>query len=363
MKKNILTCVLAVAVFASCSDWTEPESIRLTVPSVKDKNPELYEAYMQSLRDYRNSEHDIMIVKYDNVAETPKHKSEHLNALPDSIDYVVLTNPMNLSDVVLKEMGEIREKGTRILYEVNFEYVQKTLYPAYCEKWAEDHAPQPETEEADEIPSEPSDEMLSLEEFTSLTLDNYFALYASYGYDGVIACYNGRSPISIPDDQEEALRTEQNLFFGKLLEWKTVNPDAVMMFEGCPENLLDKVILDDFKYIILSAHSVSSKEGLSYMLRLASAEGVPTDRFIMDVTTVSLTDGRDKRGYFVELDETGEPVRAIIGTAEWMASSISEGNKCGMCVTNVKNDFFHSDGNAYGYVKRAIQIMNPSISY
>ena len=91
-KYNLIKTVFGVAaamLMASCSDWTETESVTIKYPDLKTDAPELYEQYMQSLREYRGSDHKVVIAKFDNKLTAPSGQAEHINALPDSIDYVM----------------------------------------------------------------------------------------------------------------------------------------------------------------------------------------------------------------------------------------------------------------------------------
>ena len=85
IKDNKLTkAVLGSAVvllMASCSDWTETESVNIKYPDLKADAPELSEQYTQSLRDYRNSDHKVVIAKFDNKATSPAGQAEHINVL------------------------------------------------------------------------------------------------------------------------------------------------------------------------------------------------------------------------------------------------------------------------------------------
>ena len=52
---------------AGCSEWTEPQSVEIYEPTLESQNPELWAQYLQSLREYRGSEHKVMMAKFDNV--------------------------------------------------------------------------------------------------------------------------------------------------------------------------------------------------------------------------------------------------------------------------------------------------------
>ena len=51
MKNNIFKTILLAAAAvssASCSEWTEPESVGFHYTTLEEKNPDLYKAYFQS---------------------------------------------------------------------------------------------------------------------------------------------------------------------------------------------------------------------------------------------------------------------------------------------------------------------------
>lgn len=73
MKRNIRnglfkTSLLGVALVAatSCLDWTEVESLELNAPTLESQNPELYAQYLQSLVDFKNSDHQVVIASFNN---------------------------------------------------------------------------------------------------------------------------------------------------------------------------------------------------------------------------------------------------------------------------------------------------------
>ena len=78
---NILkTIALSAAVLlsaAACSKWTEQQPVDFNYLTIEDKNPELYAAYMQSIRDYHATEHQVLIARYDNKAGVPAGRADH----------------------------------------------------------------------------------------------------------------------------------------------------------------------------------------------------------------------------------------------------------------------------------------------
>jgi hypothetical protein len=97
---------LVMAAFAvSCSDWTDTEPVDVDYETLKSKNPDLYEAYMESIRAYHATDHQVLIAKFDNKSGAPSGRADHINCLPDSVDYVILKNADSLSDAIVSEMA------------------------------------------------------------------------------------------------------------------------------------------------------------------------------------------------------------------------------------------------------------------
>ena len=200
MKNNIFkTLFLAAAAisFASCSEWTEPESVGFHYTTLEEKNPELYKAYFQSIRDYRDSDHKVVIAKFDNKATTPAGRAEHITCLPDSVDYIILYNP-EVSAAIADEMREVRElKGQKVLYQIEYKAIENE-YKAYAEAWNDAH--QPAEGEDEEVPSDPADTLISLNNYVSDAVKARTAYLAEYGYDGVNIVYSSRNPASCTED-------------------------------------------------------------------------------------------------------------------------------------------------------------------
>ena len=111
-----IAIVAAALAIAGCSKWTEQEPVEVLYPTLKDKNPELYAQYMESIRGYRASEHQVLIAKFDNKQTVPAGRADHIDCLPDSVDFVILNNPDNLSDAIIAEMAFVRqEKAMKVL--------------------------------------------------------------------------------------------------------------------------------------------------------------------------------------------------------------------------------------------------------
>lgn len=359
--RNIsMTVLLASGLFwtVSCAKWTETESLPIRYPDIMKDAPELYEEYCKSLRDYRDSEHKVAIAKFDNKMATPGGRADHINCLPDSIDYVVLTNPDNILPVHLEEIREIREKkGIYTLYPVSYEAI-KEEYVLYMEAWNAAHPETTLTETGED--SSQSEEPLSLENFVNGKLDQYFSYMDKYGYDGMVMGYIGRFPASLTGQALEEYRVEQAVFFDRFNDWAAENEDKLLFFEGMPINVIyDVSFFDRCKYIIADATEAVNINEISYLTSMALSNSIPLDRIVAGVAAPAFDDIYDERGLFAATDANGNRLSAIAGAGEWAAQKTTGYTRAGICIMRSQNDYYHTD-KAYRNIRLAISTMNPS---
>lgn len=361
-KINLTKTVLGVAaamLLASCSDWTETESLKIKYPDLKTDNPALYERYTQSLRDYRESDHKVVIGKFDNKQTAPAGQAEHLNALPDSIDYVVLMNPAGLSEEIQSEMTEVRE--VKVLYEISYSDIISD-YKAYVEQWNAAHPETTPAEGEEPASTDPADTLVAQNPFVKDAVSARLEYFTEYAYDGLSISFTSVNPLSVSDENKPALLESQEAFLGGIREWRKANPDAPFFYEGAPQYLLseDMSIVTGADYIIIPAESQLNVYGFSYLVNQALRFGnIPSDRFVIGVTTVSLTDPRDTKGTLLDKDDNGVQLTAVTGAAYWTAQRTSGFTKAGICISNVQNDYYNIQF-VYPNVRKAISIMNPS---
>lgn len=335
--RHILFTLAGIAILVSCSDWTKPESVRIKDSSLKEDNPELYRQYTESLRAYKASEHQVTIAKFDNRNTAPTGRSEHLTSLPDSIDLVILTDPDTLADHIATEMTQVRqEMGTKILYTISYNAIEQEW------KALEDSGEKPHGD---------------FDAYLGERTEHLISLFDKYGYDGICVLYTGKSPLGMTGTEKKQYQTRQEVFLGRILSWKNNHQEAIMLFEGNPSNLVCCMdILSSASYIILPALDASTFEDFGLCVRLASTEGVPTDRFIIGVTVPSLTDKTDSKGVFPGV--SGES--AIIGGAIWVYSGAAPAQMQGIAIDHAQNDYFNPYL-TFRNIRTAIQIMNPSL--
>ena len=107
--KYLMPVMLACSMMQfSCSDWTDPESINIHTPSMEEQNPELYAQYLESLNNFKATDHQVVIVSVNNVSTVTTSRSQHLTDMPDSLDYICLNNTMEVNQANISEMKEVR---------------------------------------------------------------------------------------------------------------------------------------------------------------------------------------------------------------------------------------------------------------
>lgn len=330
--KNIFivaSCFAAATCFSACDDWTEVENVTINTPGIEELNPEQYAKYLQNLVEYKNSDHKVVYAWFDNSEKTPFSRGQHISDAPDSLDVISMMYPAELAEFELTDMQKVRAKGTKVVYTISFDKIRK--------------------EHADKVK----------EGTESGTFDAYLSaeLTKQVGYadafDGIIAEYKGTNPVYMSAEQKAEAKKLQDAFFGAISAWKSSNADKMLTFQGYPENLIEQSVLSDCRHIILATDDVADDAQLSVVARLAmAASNVPTDRFVIAVSTVSMDIADKKTGYY-------GADRALKEAAYWATEMSGDYTRAGLAIYNVQNDYYNA-GNAYQYVKEAINIMNPA---
>lgn len=319
----------AATCFSACDDWTEVENVTINTPGIEELNPEQYAKYLQNLVEYKNSDHKVVYAWFDNSEKTPFSRGQHISDAPDSLDVISMMYPAELAEFELTDMQKVRAKGTKVVYTISFDKIRK--------------------EHADKVK----------EGTESGTFDAYLSaeLTKQVGYadafDGIIAEYKGTNPVYMSAEQKAEAKKLQDAFFGAISAWKSSNADKMLTFQGYPENLIEQSVLSDCRHIILATDDVADDAQLSVVARLAmAASNVPTDRFVIAVSTVSMDIADKKTGYY-------GADRALKEAAYWATEMSGDYTRAGLAIYNVQNDYYNA-GNAYQYVKEAINIMNPA---
>ena len=186
--------------------------------------------------------------------------------------------------------------------------------------------------------------------FLSKEIEKQLAYAAPF--DGIILKFIGQNPKYMTAEDKAAYTASQNIFFNAALNWINKNEGKFLSLQGKPQNVVDKNILSKFLHLIIEMYQVTDKNKFTLAIQDCLETGVPTDRFIMAVSTPSL-DTSDTSTGFIGTE------RAIIETAYWITADTQEYDKCGIAINNVQNDYYQTSGN-YHNVKKTINIMNPA---
>lgn len=359
MKRNITTprwililCTIIFLGLTSCSEWTDPESLDIDSPSFEEQNPLLYARYLESLCAYKAGTHKVLYAKMDNPSgAVPLRPNDHLTNLPDSIDVIILANPDELDPILTAEFAEVRKKGTKIIYDVDYDEIESS--------WKELTETEIETVYTEE----------DFITYCSLRVNQAISLCDKYGYDGLEVSFSGRSPLVLPDadadvnGERATYERRQNTFFGPFSIWHKQNGDKLMVFRGMPQNLMDKSFLDECSSIVLPASDANRSGELTMKVRMATDTDVPTDRFIVEVCTPTpseIAEPDDYTGYFSNYESDGSTRQtAVRGAAQWVVIPESDYAKIGISVIDVQNDYYNMP-TVYKNIRSAIDIMNPS---
>lgn len=349
--KCLMMAVLAVPALSSCSDWTDTESLEFDYVLPSEQDPDAYNAYLGLLRNYKQSQHKIMIAKFDNSGDLVSGQSDRLAALPDSIDYVVLQEADNLKSLLVQDMNDIRQqKGTRTLYAISYADALAKYQAILDEEGAAAQDPEAQADgEGEEQPETPAvDRFL---EVAAQYVNDRLALYDKYGYDGIVVVYSDPAyPAGLSEEKYAQLQARQEAFFAPIQAWAESHQEAAFIFEGYPQNVIDPAVFTQADYVVVTMLDAVSSDELVWAAEMALTEGVPSDRIVFGVTIPDMTDDKATDGYW------GSDY-AVVGAAYTVISANGSFTKAGLCVDNVEDDYFNVDY-IYPHVREAIQIMN-----
>ena len=283
---------------ASCSDWTETEAIENTVYKPWEQDPALWADYTAALRAYKQSEHYLSYARLHNSPAQAASEQDFMRCLPDSLDIVTLTNADNFSAYDAEDMAVMREKGTKVLYQVD--------YAARKAEFAD------------------------------------AAALASY-LDGVIASVaaNGLDGYSFTTDPLDAAATAS--IVATLSAAKT--DGQLLVFEGNPLSVAaaDREKLD---YVVLDTETAANTtEVRLQVLNATDYAGIAADRLLLAAEIDAPLQDADRTEY---------------AAVEAMARCVVEfGPLAGFAAYNIAGDYYHADRN-YSTIREAIQTLNPS---
>lgn len=328
-----------IAVFQSCSDWTEITPIEPDYTNNKTKDPELYQEYLKNLRAYRETDHKAVYAWFDNSSKDAIRRNHHISNAPDSIDVIVLSSPDNLVERELKEIEEVRQRGTNVVYTIDFDAIKKA-YTEYITP-AEDEG------ESNDL------ELLDRPSFIMDKLQGALQIADKFNYDGIIFKYIGKSFLHMEADEKQEYIEDEQLFVKFANHWIKAHENKHIAFCGSPQNMIDKSLLQDSKHIIVNTESANNSSAVVKMMALANGIDIPSDRYIVTANLPSTDPEQKQVGYWAD------GTSAVVSTAKWATGNFSY-TIAGMGVINVQNDY-HTVPRIYAFTRDAINILNPSL--
>lgn len=302
MKRIIFPILLLACMFAAaCTDWTENEAVDLRTTRPSDENPDLVARYRKALRDYKVREHFLVIAHFDNAPAVATGERDFMRGLPDSLDMVLLTNADNFSKYDAEDMPIMREKGTKVIYRID--------YAARMDEFAD---------------------AASLGAY----LDQVVASVKEHGMDGY-------SFTGIPREGDPARAEAAALLVSKL----AAEDNKVVIFEGDPTfvAVADRAKID---YFVLNTEATDNvTEVKMQVARALSYAGIPAAKLLLAADVAAPI-----------LDEEKEEQNAVV---ELMGRVVSLGPLCGLAVHNPQRNYYSAERN-YPLVCEAIQTLNPS---
>lgn len=301
--KTITFLILLVASIAStaCSDWTDTEAVENIVIKPWEQGPELWAQYTQMLRDYKQREHFLVIAHFDNAPAIATGEKDFMRGLPDSLDMVLLTNADNFSRYDAEDMATMREKGTKVLYQVDYAGRMEELSDA-----------------------------AKLGSY----LDKVVANVRENGMDGY-------SFTGIPYEGDATRAEAAALLVQKL----SADEQKTLIFEGDPTFVTeaDRAKVD---YFVLNTENTENVTDVKMQVaRALGYAAIPASKLLLAANVVSPM-----------LDEEKVEQNAV---TELTARVVSLGPLCGLAVHNVKKNYYSAERN-YPLLCEAIQMLNPS---
>lgn len=285
----------------ACNDWTEMETVDSTVKKPWEQDPALWAEYTAALRAYKQSQHFIAYARLHNSPEVATSEKDFMRCLPDSLDIVALTNADNFSKYDTEDMSVMREKGIKVLYQVD--YAGRT-------------------------------EELGDAAKLGAYLDRVVASAGANGLDGY-------SFTGIPNANDPAAAEAAALIVSKL----SADEGKLLVFEGNPLFVAaaDRAKVD---YFILDTEKTENVLDVKFQILNATGyAAVPAEKLVLAAEIGASLKDED----MVEYAAVDEMSRRVI----------SLGPLCGLAAYNIDGDYYSSEMN-YKTIRQAIQTLNPS---
>jgi hypothetical protein len=320
--KNIsIMASAAVMLLCGCSEWTQPENLNFRPLTPEEKDPAAYAEYLAAIREYKASEHNVMILTMEGTSEYPSSQNQHIMAMPDSADYVCVKIEDKLHEVIAAEIPAVLEKkGTKTLVSVDHAVINAAWTALEDERVDKGEAPGTQEE---------------LAAFFTEQTEKLVARCNEYGFGGLMVSFQGT--------KAGAAGVAQAAFIEVIKKFHQENPEKELIFRGGARNIIDQEFLKEFKYIIVIA---GEERKLSLLPGRSLGSTAPKDRVIMELTVPSA-------------DEPEQVGMSPVEAATWLWTEIENPSFTprGLCVENAHDDYFCKDM-AFKNIRAAITVLN-----
>lgn len=318
--------LLAGASMLTACNWTEPESVDLRYDTIKDADPDTYAKYLSGLRSYRENGHKKVYAWFDNKSSFTS-QADHVSAVPDSIDVLVLTRPGEMTQATLDEIDAKRsETGMQTAYMVDYATIRKA--------W--------ELQQELGQGGEWSD-------FMTAELKKELAYFDNGGFDRIICSYDGKDMSTGTGADQSAYAADQKLWFDTFNTWRTSHMDKGFDFVGIPAHLSSQDLIKDAGVVFLSETTkATNADELTYIVTRNSVSGAPVAKFAVMAALPVLDPTQAGVGYW------GSDYASWL-TARWARAN----NVAAVGLLNLSDDYYHPSF-IYPVCRGAIQILNPA---
>lgn len=328
--KYAATCLMLGALFAGCSDWTEPEREITQHPG--EQSPIVRDnAYYQALRDYKqNTKHKIAFGWYGSWTAVGASYQSRLQSAPDSMDIISIWSQWHsLTPEKIADMEYVQKvKGTKVTYTI---FSDKMPEP-FASMWADD----PYCDEA---------------------IEAYAKAYCKdsmekYNYDGIDIDYEPGFGASGPFVGNPAPDAFNRLIVAMS---KYVGPKSgtgrLFLIDGVPFAVKGEIAAC-FDYGIVQAYQSSGYTDLQTRFDKAYKVGWTPEQYIFAENFESYW----KNGGVTHKTRDGQYVNSLLGMARF---NPTQGYGGGFGAYHMEYEYGRSDM-PYKYMREAIQDVNPA---
>lgn len=332
--------LVATAAFTLTACDNDVEAVDINEPSIEEQNPELYANYLANLKAYKASNHKVVFGWFNNSAKLPASQGQTIAAVPDSLDYLVVTVPDSLTGQEMYQIQNLKEqKAISTLYEISFTTI-RNAYDAGKQAFDEDT-----TKNKGTFPD--------FNSYLVSKMQTQLTYCRKYRFDGIVFSFTALTKIYMTEEEKSEEIGYENDFLGIAKDWAQRNTDRLLILSGKPQNVSDQSIFALAKYIIIPCESATNEGGMTYNMSKAAVDGVPAEKLLPMVQLYSLDETDTKTGYW-------GTKYAALGAAKWVASDHTGITPAGIAMKDIGNDYYHADF-VYPTVRRAISIINPTV--